>query len=412
MERAIEIAVPVEEIEERRQRVERAKRFEPADRVPVIPAINYRFLLPQIGVRFADYFSDPETMLRSQILGQKWLLEHVRTDQHSIAGAWVGAWTDFQNTSEASALGCEVVFPPDDIPWVKGGWVRTDRDLRRLEAIDVARNGLHGKAIEYRRAMMAVAEKYPVRFLGGPVFHPGASPVFTHTSHGPFTNAGALLGHEEAFAAVKERPDFLREVLEIVTGKIIEYLDFCWEELRLPRRDFAWTDDLAAGLSDEDYRDIVLPYEKRLRFHFDGWTSLHMCGRTDHLLRTFADDLRIDEYQGFGWEVDLDRVAEVMGGRVVLDGNVSPVLIWRGNPEEVRAAARRVIEKLGPLGGLILQDGNNIAPGSPLENINAMHEAALEIGPVYQGRKFTTEYGRTDDDRQKEKNDGSMTAHG
>jgi hypothetical protein len=386
MDEAIEIGVPIEEIEERRRRVERTKRFEPTDRVAVIPAINYRFLLPRIGVRFRDYFSDPETMLRSQILGQKWLLEHVKTDAHSIVGPWVGGWVDFQNTGEASALGCEVIFPPDDIPWVGSGWVRDDRDLRKLEGIDAVRGGLHGKALEYRRAMMAVAEKYPVRFRGGPVFHPGAAPSLTHTSHGPFTVAGALMGHSEIFIAVKERPDFVREALRIVTDKIIEYLDFCWAELRLPHRDFAWTDDLAAGLSAETYRDLVLPEERRLRFHFDGWTSLHMCGRTDHLLETFAEDLRIHEYQGFGWQVDLDRIAEIMGGRVVLIGNVSPIAIWSGTPAEVRAAARRVIERLGPLGGLILQDGNNVAPGSPIENIDAMHEAAVECGAVFRGR--------------------------
>ena len=382
MEKVIEIAVPVEEIEGRRQRVERTKRFEPTDRVAVIPAINYRFLLPAIGVPFPAYYGDPEVMLRSQILGQKWLLENVRTDQHAITGAWVGGWTDFQNTSEASALGCEVVFPPDGIPMVRGGWVKDDGDLRALEKIDVIHNGLHGKAIEYRRAMMDIAGKYPVRFQGGPVFHPGASPVFTHTSHGPFTLAGDLLGTTEVFIASKERPSFLQELMDIVTGKIIAYLDFCWSELELPRRDFAWTDDLAAYLSRETYRDLVLPFEKRLRFHFDGWTSLHMCGRTDHLLETFARDLRIHEYQGFGWEVDLDRVEEHMAGRVVLDGNVSPLLILRGTPAEVKAAARRVIGKLGPRRGLILQDGNNIAPGSPLENINAMHEAAVEFGPI------------------------------
>ena len=52
-------------------------------------------------------------MLRSQILGQKWLMENVKTDAHSITGAWVGGWTDFQNATEASAMGCEVVFPDD-----------------------------------------------------------------------------------------------------------------------------------------------------------------------------------------------------------------------------------------------------------------------------------------------------------
>jgi uroporphyrinogen-III decarboxylase len=382
MAEVIEIGVDIEEIEARRERVARAKRFEPTDRVPVIPAINYRFLLPAIGVRFADYFGDPEVMLRSQILGQKWLMEHVRTDAHSITGAWVGGWVDFQNAGEASALGCEAHFPPDDIPWVGAGWVRDDADLRKLEGIDPVSSGLHGRAREYRRRMMAVAEKYPVHFRGGPVFHPGENPALTHTSHGPFTVAAHLMGITEMFAAVVERPDFARELMDIVTGKIIAHLDSCWREMAIPHRDFAWTDDLAAGLSAEMFRDLVLPFEKRLRFHFNGWTSLHMCGRTDHLLETFARDLRIHEYQGFGWEVDLDRIADVMGGRIVLDGNVSPVLIWSGTPARVREAAKRVIRRLGPLGGLILQDGNNIAPGSPLENINSMHDAAVECGPV------------------------------
>ncbi len=35
--------------------------------------------------------------------------------------------------------------------------------------------------VAYRRAMMAVADKYPVRFQGGPVFYPGANPALTHT---------------------------------------------------------------------------------------------------------------------------------------------------------------------------------------------------------------------------------------
>lgn len=385
MPEVIEIGVPIEEIAARQERVAKAKRFEEPDRVPVWPAINYRFLLPMVGGRFRDYYADPETMLRSQILGQKWLMEHVKTDQYTITGAWVGAWTDFQNTTEASSMECEVFFPDNDIPWVGPGWIKTDADLRRLEKIDVTRNGLNGRQVAFRRAMMAVAEKYPVRFQGGPVFYPGADPALTHTSHGPFGVAADLMGQTEMFSAIIERPDFTRELMRIVTDKIIAWLDFCWAEMKISHRDFAWTDDLAAYLSPKIYREMVLPFEKKLRFHFDGWASMHMCGRTNHLLRIFADDVRIKELQGFGWEVDLDLIGEVMGGRVVLLGNVSPLTIAAGAPDQVKAETRRVIEKLGRYRGLIIQDGNNIAPGSPVENINAMMEAAEEYGryPMY-----------------------------
>jgi len=380
MVEVIEIGVPIEEIAERAERVAKARRFEEPDRVPVIPAIAHRFLVPITGVKFPDYYADPETMLRTQLLAQKWLMENVRTDAHGITGAWVGAWTDFQNTFEAGSLGVEIVFPEDDIPWVGRGWVRTDEDLVRLEAMDFVGGEINARQVAYRREMIKIAERYPVRFQGGPVFHPGANPSLTHTSDGPFGVAGDLMGNTELFLACCERPDFVRELLRIVTDKLIEYLDFCWAEEQLEGRDFAWTDDLAVGLSARMYRDLVLPEERRLRFHFDGRLSLHMCGRSDHLLEIFRDDLEIHELQGFGYEVDLDRIAEVLGGRVVLIGNVDPMLIHSGTPEKVREATRVVIEKLAPGKGFIVQDGNNIPPGSPLENINAMMEAAERYG--------------------------------
>lgn len=384
MARVLEIGVPIEEIESRRDRVKKTKRFELPDRIPVIPAIAHRFLVPQVGVRFKNYYSNPETMLHTQILAQKWLMEHIRTDAYDITGAWTGAWTDFQNTFEAGSLGCEVIFPDDDIPWVGKGWVTNDSDLRRLEQMDFVHSGINEKQISYRLAMIEIAHDYPVRFQGGPVFYPGLNPSLTHTSDGSFGIAGDLMGQQDLFTAVYERPDFARELLSIITDKLIAYLDFCWDEESLPvPKDFAWTDDLAVSLPADTYRDIVLPSEVRLRNHFDGYVSLHMCGQTDHLLTTFVEDLRINEFQGFGYQVDLDYVASVMGGRVVLVGNVNPMLIYSGTPHEVRCATRTVIEKLGPKRGLIIQDGSNIPPGSPIENINAMMEAAECYGRYY-----------------------------
>ena len=40
----------------------------------------------------------------------------------------------------------------------------------------------------------------------------------------------------------------------------------------------------------------------------------------------------------------------------------------------------QLIEKLAHHRGLIIQDGNNIPPGTPIENINAMTEAAERYG--------------------------------
>jgi uroporphyrinogen-III decarboxylase len=46
----------------------------------------------------------------------------------------------------------------------------------------------------------------------------------------------------------------------------------------------------------------------------------------------------------------------------------------------IREATRTCLEKLAPLKGYIVQDGANIPPGTPVENINAMMEAAVAYG--------------------------------
>ena len=70
MNSVIEIGVPAEAIEARKARVEAVRRFEIPDRIPVIPAIAHRFLVPKTGTSFREYYRDPETMLRTQILAQ------------------------------------------------------------------------------------------------------------------------------------------------------------------------------------------------------------------------------------------------------------------------------------------------------------------------------------------------------
>jgi len=50
---------------------------------------------------------------------------------------------------------------------------------------------------------------------------------------------------------VKERPEFVRELLRIVTAKLIAYLDFCAGKSNFRRPGSRLDDDLAVSLSAE-----------------------------------------------------------------------------------------------------------------------------------------------------------------
>lgn len=381
MTEVISIDITSQELKQRADRSARAARFEPVDRVPVTHCLVVRYWLPKIGGVFQEYFDDPEAMARFQILGQKWLLENVKNDM-----GFGPIYVDNQNAQEASALGCETEIGESGNIWVHEGWVQTETDLKKLAQIDPLTTGLYARAREYRERMLTLAARYVVRLKDGVEMRPLEQPIITSATMGPFTLAAQLAGATEICLALYDRPDFARELLTIVTEKIIVMMRFAQ---RLQGMDALWiADDYAANLSLDQFREFVLPCLLRIRGHFTHSRFIfHMCGKADHLLFSLADELGIDEFSLFGYQSNKRLVQEIMGGRILLVGNVNPMNIATGTPESVMRESLEALRVFGRgSGGFILSDGANIAPESPVENINAMWHAACKLGPNGQNK--------------------------
>ena len=78
--------------------------------------------------------------------------------------------------------------------------------------------------------------------------------------------------------------------------------------------------------------------------------------------------------------MDIADVKAALGGRVALMGNVAPLdLGVRGTPEQVAAAALDCLERGAPGGGMILSFGGGVSPGTRVENIDALLQAAKDF---------------------------------
>ena len=55
----------------------------------------------------------------------------------------------------------------------------------------------------------------------------------------------------------------------------------------------------------------------------------------------------------------------------------------RGTPEEIAAATRTLIERVGPGGGVVIGSGNTVAKYVPLANYKAMLGAIRQYGAIY-----------------------------
>jgi hypothetical protein len=75
---------------------------------------------------------------------------------------------------------------------------------------------------------------------------------------------------------------------------------------------------------------------------------------------------------------NLVTAKEVLGDVVCLRGNVSPSLLTTGNPEEVDASCRHLIETVGKDGGFILDCAFGIPDETPVENVRALYRSVLK----------------------------------
>ncbi len=106
---------------------------------------------------------------------------------------------------------------------------------------------------------------------------------------------------------------------------------------------------------------------------------LHLDGNWDPLLEYFT------ELPAGSAVVELDisdmfRAKRVLSGRLCIKGNVDPVLLAFGSPEEVEEACKRLIDGCAEGGGFILSSGCEAPPNSRPENIRAMLRCAVEYG--------------------------------
>jgi uroporphyrinogen-III decarboxylase len=224
--------------------------------------------------------------------------------------------------------------------------------------------------------MLDLAQDYRLCFADGQTVDAVDLVSMPATTTGIFTLATDLRG-PEIYLDVKLRPDFVKELLEAVTDEVIERQEYLRDTYDLPRTGTFIIDDSAAILSPDDYREVLLPFNLRYKEHFGGRCTVHCDGRADHLLPIYAEELRIDCFWSFGYQTNKAKTAAALGGQAALVGNINPMNMLNGAHQDVLDETMEALQAFAPCGGYIIMDGSNIAPGTPLENINALSEAAI-----------------------------------
>jgi uroporphyrinogen-III decarboxylase len=242
-------------------------------------------------------------------------------------------------------------------------------------------SGLWGTVLEWWQRMKDLATETKVTFSGqdGRV---DVAPLGTGCLS-PHMIAVDLVG-EDFYWWMLEYPEACHRFLHRITGALMAAEENFRRIDPRPRGGYALAEDSAQAMSPQLFKEFCIPYTTALYDRFGAGLrngrAMHMCGNSTHLHRTLVDDARISSFDVFGYLVPPRVAAENLGGRMYLWGNINPMLMLQGTKEEVKAEALEALKWMAPCGGFMLGDGANVCPGTPVENLAVLTEAAEEYG--------------------------------
>lgn len=317
------------------------------DCVPTIPLI-LNAAARVYGVKMSEYQKNGEIRAKAQIAGQK-LYGH----------DGVTSGTDLCH--EAEAMGSKIRFPEDTLCSVEEHVLKTYEDIDKLEVPDPKK-----------------AARMPemLKCLGILRKEVGDEVVVIGVGVGPFTILGQLRGLETLLTDIKKNPDWVKKATDITTEVGITYGK---AQLEAGAHVIVTLEPMSDALilSTEQFDEFVLPGLKKYSEAFKeagGIWLPYMAGDTTPVLERFVDigapTLGVD------WFVDLADAKKRIGDKLLLFGNIRPLLILYGTPEEVAKEAEECIEKAGKGGGFCLSSGCEVPPESPPANIKAIVEVA------------------------------------
>jgi len=205
----------------------------------------------------------------------------------------------------------------------------------------------------------------------------------TWAPHGPFNNASLLVDHDVLYSLFRVDYPFYEKLMNFAMDRILDYTAAI---------DDAGPDVHCVGgnvpggfLGKANYDRFVLPFEKKyIDFvQRNGRPAMyHNCGQVMKLVESYKQ-LGVRMVEPFSphplGDANLAKVKQIVGGEFVILSGIDQVnVLQRGTADAVRAVTAATIETGKCGGGFIMQPVDFLEYGTPVENVAAYVETALE----------------------------------
>ncbi|MHC4402148.1 MAG: uroporphyrinogen decarboxylase family protein [Planctomycetota bacterium] len=324
------------------------------DPLPVGFIIDSPWLAGWYGISVLDYLTDDV----------EWLEANFKAARRFPDVLFLpGFWAEYGMCTEPSAFGTKCVWPEDEFPFAQK-MLHDYGEVRRLKKPDCRTDGLLPFVIKRLQRCRRRIEKEGHR-------------LWMATSRGPMNIATYLIGHTELMIGVKSHPEEIHKLMEIVTEFTVEWLQH--QASSFPSIDgILLLDDLIGFLGDDDFREFVVPYFKRIGDSLD--VSVKALHNDCHGLITakYLAEMGFNLFN-FSFEHSLGDMRRAAGDSVTLLGNVPPRdVLAKGTPDEVAQSVASALGSVEDKRRIILSCGGGTPPDVSSANLDAFYAAVTE----------------------------------
>ncbi|SHM10294.1 uroporphyrinogen decarboxylase [Rhizobacter sp. OV335] len=175
------------------------------------------------------------------------------------------------------------------------------------------------------------------------------------------------------------RPDLMHRMLAINADAVARYLN---TQIEAGAQAVMIFDSWGGVLADGAFQAFSLAYTQRV---LDQLKKEHDGQRIPHLVFTKGGGPWLEQIAGTGadvvgldWTVNLGQARQRTGGRVALQGNLDPNVLF-APPAQIRAEVERTLQSYGPdRTGHIFNLGHGISQHTPPEHVSVLVDAVHE----------------------------------
>jgi uroporphyrinogen decarboxylase len=323
--------------------------------LPVGFIIDSPWLPGWAGISISDYFSSDQLWFDTN-------LKAVQQFPHIIF--LPGFWAEYGMCTEPSAFGAKCSWPENDLPFAEK-IIADIKDARPVHKPNPKTDGLPPRILNRLKLNQSRIEQagHAIKFA---------------VARGPLNIASFLAGTTELMMAVRTHPDETHTLLQTVTDFIIDWLTLQAETFA-SIDGILILDDIVGFLGDDDFRQVALPYLRRIFESFDVTVKFFHNDAEGLVCAPYLAQIGVNLFN-FSHRHTLDEMKGLTGNTVTLLGNIpGRDVLAEGAPEDVRSSVRAAVVSITDKARLILSSGGGMPPDVPTRNIEAFQAAVQAI---------------------------------